>query len=149
MFSAAAITPTTRRGSLSRAAARRAPKTAAAPDMSCFMSPIPSAGLIEIPPESKAYELYRKYVRRLDPDIVVLTFVSNDLNEFEDLTREELLSYSIETERNSLTNWLVSYTALGETVLDLSLRLRFEGYSSASVELIGDPRRYVIARNTQ
>jgi hypothetical protein len=57
MFSAAAITPTTRIGSLSSAQARSAPITAAAPDMSCFISSIAADGLIETPPESKVIPL--------------------------------------------------------------------------------------------
>jgi hypothetical protein len=42
----------TRGGTLSRAHARRIPRTATAPDLSNFMWDIAGAGLIEIPPES-------------------------------------------------------------------------------------------------
>src|ERR1043166_5926476 len=51
-FSVAGMTPTTLSRGLSRPSAANVPSTAAAPDMSNFMSSMFCAGLIEIPPES-------------------------------------------------------------------------------------------------
>ena len=53
MFSVVGIKPITFAFGLSWAIARIAASVAAAPDMSYFIFSIPSAGLIEIPPESK------------------------------------------------------------------------------------------------
>ena len=57
MFSVAGTTATTRRGTPSRAIARTAATTAAAPAMSSFIRSMPSAGLIEMPPVSKVTPL--------------------------------------------------------------------------------------------
>ena len=57
MFSAQAIRPMTRRGVSSWPRASNRPMTAAAPPMSPFISHIPAAGLMEIPPLSKVMPL--------------------------------------------------------------------------------------------
>ena len=57
MFSQPASTPMTFSGSCSSATIRITPYTAAAPHMSYFISSMPSAGLMEIPPESKVRPL--------------------------------------------------------------------------------------------
>ena len=56
-FSVAAKIPSTLTGAFDWAASWQKPITAAAPDMSCFIAPMPSAGLIEIPPLSKVIPL--------------------------------------------------------------------------------------------
>ena len=56
-FSDAAMIPTVRTGRSSRATACIAPKTAAAPDISNFMSHMPSEPLMEMPPESNVMPL--------------------------------------------------------------------------------------------
>ena len=57
MFSTAGTMPITRTGGASSPIARMAPTTAAPPDMSCFMRPMPSDGLIEMPPVSNVTPL--------------------------------------------------------------------------------------------
>jgi hypothetical protein len=57
MFSAKAAIATTFTGAWLRARDRTAPVTAAAPDMSPFISHMPWPGLIEMPPESKVMPL--------------------------------------------------------------------------------------------
>jgi hypothetical protein len=57
MFSVAGITATSFTASSSSAIAATASSTAAAPDMSIFISCIEPAGLIEIPPVSKVTPL--------------------------------------------------------------------------------------------
>src|SRR3954451_24350772 len=57
MFSVAGIAATRSIARPSSAIAATASRTAAAPDMSIFISCIPAAGLIEIPPESKVTPL--------------------------------------------------------------------------------------------
>ena len=57
MFSHAGMTPTTLTGAFISASARSVPSTAAAPDMSNFISSISAAGLSEMPPVSKVMPL--------------------------------------------------------------------------------------------
>ncbi len=57
MFSTVGMMPVTRSGSSSSDAARNAPRTAAAPDMSYFMRSMSSRGLRLIPPVSKVTPL--------------------------------------------------------------------------------------------
>ena len=57
MFSARQSQPVTATGSSRRAAAMTVCSTAAAPAMSDFMASMPSAGLIEMPPESNVMPL--------------------------------------------------------------------------------------------
>ncbi len=57
MFSQPASTPITFSGRFSSATTRITPYTVAAPHMSYFISSMPSAGLIEMPPESKVSPL--------------------------------------------------------------------------------------------
>ena len=59
MFSTSPITPTTLALAFRVASACRRPTTQAAPPMSPFMSSMPAAGLIEMPPESKQTPLPR------------------------------------------------------------------------------------------
>jgi hypothetical protein len=57
MFSAAGTTAMTRIGAFSKAMARSAATTVAAPAMSSFMRSMPSAGLMEMPPVSNVTPL--------------------------------------------------------------------------------------------
>ncbi|MNZ31766.1 hypothetical protein D3C78_490750 [compost metagenome] len=57
MFSAQARRPTTLIGSCSSTRARKVPSTLAAPHMSYFISSMPAAGLMLMPPVSKVMPL--------------------------------------------------------------------------------------------
>ncbi len=67
MFSARASHPVTRTGSPSRATATTVPSTAAAPDMSLFMSSMPAGGLSEMPPVSNVIPLPTRATWALAP----------------------------------------------------------------------------------
>jgi len=98
----------------------------------------------------KQYAIYRQYVQNLNPDLVILTFVSNDLNDLKNLSREELLHYKIKTESNNIINWSISNTALGEVALHTFLSLWLENYTTTQdLKLIGDPKRYQISNNSE
>lgn len=76
------------------------------------------------------FEMLRKFCMPLHPDLVVLTFVSNDMEEIRGKSREELLkSDAFEPEPAETSEWLMfAKTATGELLLDLSLRYKFEKY---------------------
>ena len=77
----------------------------------------------------------------LRPDLVVLTFVTNDIREIQDKRREDLVSFKSPppagraerklTGPSRLTQWLVVHSALGEIVLDSYLHLRFASYRAS------------------
>lgn len=71
----------------------------------------------------------RDVVLPLSPDIVVLTFVTNDLADIAGRTPQELLSVRLEpTVQTSPVEFFATRTALGEALLDLGLRLRYRSY---------------------
>jgi hypothetical protein len=93
----------------------------------------------------KELAILRKAVLPLEPDVVILTFVTNDIWDIRRKRRPELLSYDVATsaDRASFSSWLVTHTALGETLFDAYLRVRspsFRGNESAPV----GPQRYAI-----
>lgn len=66
----------------------------------------------------------------LHPDMVVLNFVTNDIDAIRGVSREDLLRLETNWEDAGVDSealWVAS-TALGELLLDLSLRARFENY---------------------
>ena len=75
IFSAQAIIPIRFTGSCNAATASIAPSTAAAPVISSFISPIPSDGLIEIPPLSKVMPLPTNAVKGLSPPLAYFSII--------------------------------------------------------------------------
>ena len=72
-----------------------------------------------------------KYALPLDPDIVILTFVSNDIFEILGRSEEELLQRRADIRmdlRGSVQRFLLTKTALGEAIYDGYLFLRFPSY---------------------
>jgi lysophospholipase L1-like esterase len=95
--------------------------------------------------------MLRDAVARFKPDIVVLTFVTNDLDALASLDDERLLRKSL-AERSparGLLRSIVVQTALGEWLFDSYLRFRSPAYNrsvlAASVPANSDPLRYRIA----
>lgn len=76
------------------------------------------------------FEMLRRFCMPLQPDLVVLTFVSNDIEELRGKDRESLLKHDVlVAEPVESSEWLLfGRTALGELILDSSLRTRFEKY---------------------
>jgi len=76
------------------------------------------------------FEMLRRFCMPLQPDVVVLTFVSNDIEELRGKDRAELLKEGLLAEEPvERSEWLLfGRTALGELILDRSLRMRFEKY---------------------
>ena len=79
------------------------------------------------------YAILRRFVLRLKPDLVVLAFVANDIDDLRGVGRENLInrdSFAFGPEQAAAASetLLLARTALGELVLDASLRMRFENY---------------------
>jgi len=100
----------------------------------------------------REYEILRKFVTPLAPDVAVLTFVNNDLYEIKDRTREQLLACdTFEFEPESTSEWLfVARTALGETILDAIMRHtrpNYQAYRRFFSEHDDPAARYAIPGN--
>ncbi len=97
----------------------------------------------------REYEILRKFCMPLEPDWVVLTFVTNDLDDIAGLNREQLVSRkALEFSPEAASEWfLFGRTALGELVLDLSLSHRYAQYGrNRAVPASGEEdHRYEIA----
>ncbi len=81
--------------------------------------------------------LLKRYGFPLEPDTVVLTFVSNDIEELRGKTREEILAGpSLEQRPLEIGEWLLfARTAIGELVLDKSLEWQYDAYRTHKREL--------------
>jgi lysophospholipase L1-like esterase len=93
----------------------------------------------------KEYAILRELVVPLEPDIVVLTFVTNDV---QDKSKDDLISQTIRNEKKTtLLEWLFTRTAIGELMFDLYLQTQSEFYrtSQETDNLTLDQGRYQIA----
>ena len=94
------------------------------------------------------FEMLKKFGMPLQPDLVVLTFVSNDIEEIRGKSREALLASAAFTSQPADTSeWLLfGRTAIGELILDASMRQRFDTYRRNKGLLSGEAAecRYVI-----
>lgn len=94
----------------------------------------------------KEYAILKEHGFPLQPDIVVLTFVTNDIFDIRERSLESLLTRDLHAPSQSLGGRLLTETALGEWVTDRALRLRFQSYRAAdrptesSVATAKDPR---------
>ena len=75
----------------------------------------------------KEYAVLRTLIP-LKPDIVLLTFVTNDIAEIRGKSREELVSMKFRTVSKQFPEWLLTKTAIGEFIGDLKLKIRFRNY---------------------
>ena len=87
----------------------------------------------------------------LNPDVVVLAFVANDIDDLRGVPRENLVRPDATWEETDVDSeaLLAASTAVGELILDLSLRARFENYRRFD-RVTGGPGddRYAIPGNT-
>lgn len=76
--------------------------------------------------------ILRDVATPFEPDIVVLTFVTNDIAALSDVSDENLLNGSLAKRdlRRAVLQAMVTRSALGERVFDAYLRLRSPGYRS-------------------
>lgn len=97
----------------------------------------------------KEYTILRKLVMPLNPDIVLLTFVTNDISDIRGKSRTELLSMKLKTSKRYLifTKWALTKTAIGEFMGDIYLRRRskfFRYYTRNHKTLLFGEERYQI-----
>lgn len=83
------------------------------------------------------FAMLREYGLRLGPDVVVLTFVTNDIEEIAGKSREALLSHELyHPLREAESGWfLFGRTAIGELLLDGMMRWRYPKYRKHAREL--------------
>lgn len=67
----------------------------------------------------------------LKPDIVILTFVTNDIADINGRSRDELLSLKMWTVTKKMPEWMLTKTAIGEFIGDLRLRLKYKNFKLA------------------
>jgi lysophospholipase L1-like esterase len=78
----------------------------------------------------KELALTKRVALPLHPDVVVLTFVTNDIVELRGKSRAELLDGSVGLKtRETVSRWLITRTALGEQLYDRVLRRRTPRYA--------------------
>lgn len=94
----------------------------------------------------KELEMLRRWGLPLDPDIVLLTFVGNDLTELRNKTKEDILhSRAFEDYAGVQSEWfLFGRTAIGEILLDAMMRWRLRTYARNRDALIAGERPQVM-----
>lgn len=88
----------------------------------------------------RSFSVLTSFVK-LEPDLVILTFVTNDIAEIAGKRPEDLVSLSLENEGSPFetslpaprraARWLLTHTATAEAVFDTYLRVRFRSYRAA------------------
>ncbi len=95
----------------------------------------------------REYWILRHYVADLKPDVVVLTYVANDIYEMRNKSVEELIGYDPEPLAflNYGALW-AARSATGEWLLDSYFTARFPGYRGHGLdhETVADASRYVV-----
>jgi lysophospholipase L1-like esterase len=79
----------------------------------------------------KEYAILKEHGFPLRPDVVLLTFVTNDIFDIRERSLDNLLSRDVHPRAQTIANRLMTETALGEWANDLTLRLRFRAYRAA------------------
>lgn len=96
----------------------------------------------------KELAILRKNVLPFDPDIVILTFVTNDIAEIQGTSREDLIDsenyFSQFHQPQSLFRLFITRTAIGELYYDTYLHLKSPVYRRAKVLLENPNDRYRI-----
>jgi lysophospholipase L1-like esterase len=88
----------------------------------------------------KEYAILKEHGFPLQPDVVVLTFVTNDIFDIRERSLDNLLTRDLHARSQGLGGRLLTDTALGEWVTDRALRLRFRSYRAADrAPAIGAP----------
>jgi lysophospholipase L1-like esterase len=96
----------------------------------------------------KELAILREAVLPLAPDVVVLTFVTNDISDIRGVGRDRLLEARLPKGRVPLTLWLITHTALGEVAYDLQLRAVSEPYRRRREAGVTGAERYAIPGGT-
>ncbi|MDD5136091.1 MAG: SGNH/GDSL hydrolase family protein [Candidatus Omnitrophica bacterium] len=73
-----------------------------------------------------------KVIAPLKPDIVVLTFVTNDIWEIMGKDRREILNMKFRTK--SVPEWFLTKAAIGELVGDIKLKMKYKNYKLSGRE---------------
>lgn len=98
-------------------------------------------------------EIYTKFCAMLDPDAVVLLFVSNDIDQIRGVPKEKLINLqTIEYEPAAASEMLFfGRTAIGELILDASMARNYRSYHPNQRLLDGEApdNRYEIAGNLE
>jgi len=77
----------------------------------------------------RQYAVYRKLGKRLNPDMVILTFVTNDISDLRNTSKDGLLDYQLRMRAaDRLLLLFAAKTAMGEMLLDTAFRIRFKNY---------------------
>ena len=92
----------------------------------------------------KEFAIFRRNVMPLHPQIVILTFVTNDIAEIRGKPKEELISGSIEKPETNIANFFLVKTAVGEFIFDAYLKLRYSNYRKTREETRDFSNRYNI-----
>jgi len=79
----------------------------------------------------KEYAILKEHGFPLRPDVVVLTFVTNDIFDIRERSLDNLLTRDLHPRAQTFSNRLLTETALGEWVTDRALRMRFRTYRAA------------------
>jgi len=79
----------------------------------------------------REYAILRELGFPLRPDVVLLTFVTNDIFDIRERSLDNLLTRDLHPRSQGLTSFLLTETAVGEWATDHALRLRFQGYRAA------------------
>ena len=90
--------------------------------------------------------ILREFVLPLHPDIVLLTFVTNDIAAIKNQSLERLLSATMRSRRSlarTLAVFIATKTAIGELLTNGYFRLRYEQYGTA-IQRLGTQERYQI-----
>ena len=104
----------------------------------------------------KEFCILKNLVLPLHPDLVILTFVTNDIANILGKSRQELISMDIPTMRYGsdielkqygadVTFWIVTKTAIGEVFYDTWLTLRSPSYRYGKQRLRSGDERYQVA----
>ncbi|MEP7121123.1 MAG: SGNH/GDSL hydrolase family protein [Byssovorax sp.] len=79
----------------------------------------------------KEYAILREHGFPLQPDVVVLTFVTNDIFDIRERSLDDLLTRDLHAPAQGLGSRVLTETAIGEWVTDRALRARFRSYRAA------------------
>jgi lysophospholipase L1-like esterase len=79
----------------------------------------------------REYAILREHGFPLRPDVVVLTFVTNDIFDIRERSLDNLLTRDLHPRTQTAAGRVATETALGEWASDLALRLRFRSYRAS------------------
>jgi lysophospholipase L1-like esterase len=79
----------------------------------------------------KEYAILREHGFPLRPDVVVLTFVTNDIFDIRERSLDDLLTRDLHPREQTAARRILTETAIGEWATDVALRLRFRSYRAS------------------